>query len=262
VVDESVLALAGNPRKDPFSFFYALRRYLGTQSYISVVNLVEKLEIKDTSQGQKGGSGEGAKGGPTNKKRGIFKDTAFWRVGFITDAKGVAVVETDRLPDNLTTWVAEAVVATADTKIGSAVTTVESRLPLSILANTPRFVRPGDTIIITPQIRNGTDKAIAVTLVASSSGASIGGASTVSLTIPTGENKTTPIAISIPADTNRTSITLTLKATQANVASPLSDELTINLPVLSGDIIETRVNLQAIPAGASIDQTLLSPTGE
>ena len=49
VVDESLLALAGNPIKNPFAFLYDMKRYLGIETYISLVNLIEKLEVKDTS---------------------------------------------------------------------------------------------------------------------------------------------------------------------------------------------------------------------
>jgi len=53
LVDESLLALAGNPLKNPFAFFYDMKRYLGIETYISLVNLIEKLEVKDVSLGEK-----------------------------------------------------------------------------------------------------------------------------------------------------------------------------------------------------------------
>ena len=53
IVDESVLALVGNPLKNPFAFFYEMKRYLGTTLYLSLTNLVEKLEIKNTNNGEK-----------------------------------------------------------------------------------------------------------------------------------------------------------------------------------------------------------------
>lgn len=53
LVDESLLALAGNPLKNPFAFFYDMKRYLGIETYVSLVNLIEKLEVKDTSLGEK-----------------------------------------------------------------------------------------------------------------------------------------------------------------------------------------------------------------
>lgn len=56
VVDESVLALLGNPKKNPFAFFYEMKRYLGVQTALSLTNLVEKLEVKSAS------NADGAKG--------------------------------------------------------------------------------------------------------------------------------------------------------------------------------------------------------
>ena len=53
LVDESLLALMGNPIKNPFAFFYDMKRYLGIETYVSLVNLIEKLEVKDTSLGEK-----------------------------------------------------------------------------------------------------------------------------------------------------------------------------------------------------------------
>jgi uncharacterized protein YfaS (alpha-2-macroglobulin family) len=53
IVDESVLALVGNPLKNPFAFFYEMKRYLGTTLYLSLTNLVEKLEVKNTANGEK-----------------------------------------------------------------------------------------------------------------------------------------------------------------------------------------------------------------
>ncbi len=49
VVDQSVLALLGNPKKNPFAFFYEMKRYLGVQTSLSLANLVEKLEVKSSA---------------------------------------------------------------------------------------------------------------------------------------------------------------------------------------------------------------------
>lgn len=57
VVDESVLALMGNPKKNPFAFFYEMKRYLGVDTFLSLTNLVEKLEVKTAA------NADGAKGG-------------------------------------------------------------------------------------------------------------------------------------------------------------------------------------------------------
>ena len=48
-----MLALLGNPLKNPFAFFYEMKRYLGTTLYLSLTNLIEKLEVKNTGNGEK-----------------------------------------------------------------------------------------------------------------------------------------------------------------------------------------------------------------
>lgn len=53
VVDESLLALKGNPKKNPFAFFYEMKRYLGVDTYLSLSRLIEKLEVKDIGNGEK-----------------------------------------------------------------------------------------------------------------------------------------------------------------------------------------------------------------
>ena len=53
IVDESLLALKGNPVKNPYAFFYDIKRYLGVQTYSDLANLIDKLEIKDASNGSK-----------------------------------------------------------------------------------------------------------------------------------------------------------------------------------------------------------------
>lgn len=158
VVDASVLALLGNPEKNPFAFFYDMKRYLGTTVSVSLMNLVEKLEVKNTANGEKGGAGEGNKGGDTKKKRGIFKDTAFWTGKFTTDASGKAVIDTGKLPDNLTTWKIEAVIATDNTQIGAGRTSITTEQKVMIQENFPRFLRTGDQMDFAPVIFNRTGK--------------------------------------------------------------------------------------------------------
>ena len=54
IVDQSLLALKGNPVQNPFAYFYDMKRYLGTYTRLSLNTLVDKLEIKDSSDGSKG----------------------------------------------------------------------------------------------------------------------------------------------------------------------------------------------------------------
>ena len=73
VADLSVLALEGNPKKDPVSFFYDGRPLAVTTSS-NLKNILEQAQIPT---GTKGGSGA-EPGDLANKKRGVFKDTAYW----------------------------------------------------------------------------------------------------------------------------------------------------------------------------------------
>ena len=61
IVDESVLALMGNPKKNPFAFFYDMKRYLGVETMASLAYLIEKLEVKNIGNGEKGGAGDAVK---------------------------------------------------------------------------------------------------------------------------------------------------------------------------------------------------------
>ncbi len=153
------MALAGNPQKNPFAFFYDMKRYLGIETYISLVNLIEKLEVKDTSLGEKGGAGEGTKGGSSRQKRGVFKDTAFWQADFTTDKAGQLSIVTDALPDNLTTWVIEALVSTtAGNRIGIATQKVVTGKTVMINENLPRFLGSADVVTFSPVVFNKTGR--------------------------------------------------------------------------------------------------------
>ncbi len=157
LVDESLLALKGNPKKNPYAFFYDLRRYLGTYTTSLYKNLIEKLEVKDTSNGQKWWAGDQIKWGDSKKARGIFKDTAFWQANFTTDANGKVTITTSELPDNLTTWVIEALVVTPEnTRVGVAYETIMTSKQVLIQENLPNFVASSDIITLSPVIFNKT----------------------------------------------------------------------------------------------------------
>ena len=116
LVDESVLALKWNPKKNPYAFFYDLKRYLWTISYWSLRNLIDKLEVKDTSDWEKWWAWDLVKWWNSQKLRWTFKDTAFWNASVSTDENWQAEIITDILPDNLTTWVIETVASTSQDK--------------------------------------------------------------------------------------------------------------------------------------------------
>ena len=159
IVDESVLALKWNPKKNPYSFFYDMKRYLWVLSAWNLKYLIEKLEVKDVSWGEKWWAWDQVKGWDTKKLRWNFKDTAFWLSDFTTDANGKALIQIPLLPDNLTTWVIEALVSTSlDNKIWVNYETVMTSNPVVIEDNLPRFLATDDTITFSPVIYNKTGK--------------------------------------------------------------------------------------------------------
>lgn len=151
VVDLSVLALKGNPKKDPMVFFYN-GFPLAVNTYSNIKNNLVKIEPAEMT---KGGSGGGQ--GKGNKARGEFKETAFWQADVKTDANGKALVIFN-LPDNLTTWQAEVLGVTKDTKLGVNYTEFTSQKDLMVVPLKPRFILPGDSFAVGAQIFNQSGK--------------------------------------------------------------------------------------------------------
>jgi uncharacterized protein YfaS (alpha-2-macroglobulin family) len=153
VVDLSVLALKGNPKKDPLVFFYnGFPLTVATSSNIK--NKIVKIEPADLSNGEtKGGSGGG---GADNKVRGDFKETAFWNATIQTGSDGRAKASF-KLPDNLTTWQAEVLGVTKDTKLGVNYLEFQSKKELMVVPLQPRFIVPGDNFSIGAQVFNQSD---------------------------------------------------------------------------------------------------------
>jgi len=148
VVDLSVLALEGNPKKDPLIFFYN-GFPLTVSTYSNVKNIITKIEPST-----KGGSGGG--GSSETKVRGNFQETAFWQADVTTGSDGKAEV-TFKLPDNLTTWQTEVLGVTQDTKLGVSYADFMSKKELMVVPLKPRFIVPGDTFYIGAQIFNQSD---------------------------------------------------------------------------------------------------------
>jgi uncharacterized protein YfaS (alpha-2-macroglobulin family) len=150
VADLSVLALKGNPKKNPLIFFYdGFPLTVSTASNIK--DILVEFEVPT-----KGGGGMVPEE-LAIKKRGIFKETAFWESQVITDKEGKAQVKFT-LPDNLTTWQTEALAVTQDTKLGVSYQEFTTKKELMVIPLKPRFVVPGDVFYIGAQIFNQSQK--------------------------------------------------------------------------------------------------------
>ena len=149
VVDLSVLALKGNPKKDPLIFFYN-GFPLAVSTFSNLKSIKEIKELERT----KGGGGGDIDG---EKARGEFKDTAFFEANIVTDKNGRAEV-VFKIPDNLTTWQAEALGVSEDTKLGVDYITFMTKKDLMLVPLKPRFIIPGDEFYIGAQVFNQSDK--------------------------------------------------------------------------------------------------------
>lgn len=147
VADVSVLALAGNPKKDPMAYFYnGFPLTVSTSS--SIKSALLKIEKESNSKGGSGGGNNGEE-----KARGEFRDTAFWKGSAVTGSDGNARIEF-KLPDNLTTWQAEVLAVSKDTKLGVGYAEFMSRNDLMVVPLKPRFIVPGDEFYIGAQVFN------------------------------------------------------------------------------------------------------------
>jgi alpha-2-macroglobulin len=143
VVDMSLLALSSFETPDLTRLFYS-ERGLGVYTSAMLSQLLERFK-----PGSKGGGG----GDPEAKKRGNFKDTAYWHPSIITNAGGEATA-TFNLPDNLTTWQLLAIGSTKTHTFGSLATTVLETKNVIVRPVRPRFAVRGDKIQLQAIVHN------------------------------------------------------------------------------------------------------------
>ncbi|MBI5414898.1 Ig-like domain-containing protein [Candidatus Peregrinibacteria bacterium] len=180
VVDKSLLALKSRNLEDILDFFWG-NRPLGVRTAQTLIYLIERLDIK--AQGGAKGGGGGALGEDLSKrKRGEFRDTAFWKADLHTDENGLLEVEF-RLPDNLTTWEVLVIAHTKDNAFGMEKKSFISRKQLMITSALPRFGIPGDTFTAAFLIYNQSDTDQKINVFLDTEGFSLKGVTTFPLTI-------------------------------------------------------------------------------
>ena len=156
VVDKAVLALAPSNSMPILKGFYP-DQGLGVQTALGLVSSADDFNAQykqsiPTGGGAGGGGGNDASLGIISVRQN-FKDTAFFQAQVTTDANGQAQV-TVKLPENLTTWVADARAATVDGRVGQATDELVSTKPLFVELQTPRFFVSGDQARVGAVIHN------------------------------------------------------------------------------------------------------------
>ncbi len=155
VVDKAALALAPSNSGKILNSFYP-DQALGVQTALGLVANADDFNAQYRESvpegGGSGGGGESASYGIITVRQD-FKDTAFFQAQVVTDANGAAQV-TVKLPQNLTTWVADARAATSDGHVGQAAGELVSSKPLFVELQTPRFFVAGDQARVGAVIHN------------------------------------------------------------------------------------------------------------
>lgn len=207
VVDMSVLALKGNPKKDPLVFFYKgfpLTVLTGS----NIRNVLHEMEIPTGTKGGGGGDPDDL----SKKKRGVFKDTAFWEANVQTDKTGAAQL-TFTLPDNLTQWQVESVGVTKDTKLGVNYKEFTAQKNLMAVPLAPRFIIPGDVFDVGVKVFNQTQESQRLDVsIESSTLQSVDGVMSEQVKISAGETKTVYFSMKAPEAFNQGLHTFTLSA--------------------------------------------------
>lgn len=180
VVDMSLLALTGYTEPDLITPFYS-ERGLGVKTSLTMSKFIERFK-----PGAKGGDGG------DKKKRGEFKNTAYWVASLVTDKNGNAVTKF-KLPDNLTTWKVTVVAQDKLHRFGAGNTEFMEVKKLMIDPLLPQFFTAGDQVEIPVVITNKGEKAnkvqVSVKLGGSSTTSKILGSFEQSLTLNPDERK-------------------------------------------------------------------------
>lgn len=229
VADLSVLALRGNPKKDPFQFFYD-GFPLAVTTASNIKNILYEAEIP---LGTKGGDGADPDD-LAKKKRGVFKDTAYWNGVVVTDQNGKAQVRFT-LPDNLTTWQVESLGVTEDTKLGVDYDEFTTRKELMAVPQKPRFVLPGDTFSLGAQVFNQSDRDEEIAVTLTSDTLEFLGERSVTVEVKKGQSKLVYLPVRAPG-TMRTGVHSFMFSARTKENE---DTVTLSIPIEKNTVYET-----------------------
>ncbi|MXX18897.1 MAG: hypothetical protein F4X03_09180 [Dehalococcoidia bacterium] len=280
IVDQAVLSLRAESARDGMTAFW-FDRALGVRTASSLAVSIDRQNeaFDEVAEGQKGGGDDEAGGDVAEEAamemaddasaespalmlslrteeegteepqvRSNFQNTALWIGQLVTDADGRASFELE-LPDNATTWRAQARAVTAETLVGQGVSELLVTQPLLVRPALPRFLRVGDEVSLRTLVRNGTDAAREVTVTIAVEGVILDGEVTQTRQVGAGES----VIFSWPARALREG-TATVRFT-ATAAGGYGDAVELSLPVhldvtpettATGGVVEDTARIEAI----------------
>ena len=170
IADQAVLSLADEVGPNGMRAFW-FQRALGVATFSSLGVSIDRHN--DILKAPEGASGKGG-GGDTTRLRSDFRNTALWIGQLETDEDGKASFELE-LPDNATTWRAQARAVSGTTQVGEATSELLVTQPLLVRPALPRFLRVGDEVTLRTLVRNGTTSARIVTVTVQAEGVTVDG---------------------------------------------------------------------------------------
>ena len=153
-VDNGVLQVSDFQTPDPYTYYYQ-KKALEVNSYDMYPLLFPELRARLSSTGGDASLDQSKRVNPMQAKR--FKIMSYWSGLKKANGSGVAEFEFD-IPQ-FSGQIRLMAVAFKDEKFGSAENTTTVADPLVLSSSLPRFMSPGDTVLVPVTISNTTGKA-------------------------------------------------------------------------------------------------------
>jgi uncharacterized protein YfaS (alpha-2-macroglobulin family) len=262
VVDKAVLALVPSNSAPMLDSFYSIQSLsvstaLGIVSSADAFNADYKKSIPDGAMS--GGGGGGDMGIITVRQN--FKDTAIFKAEVVTDENGSAQIKV-KLPENLTTWVADVRAITADSRVGQTTNELVSTKPLFVQLQTPRFFVVGDQVTVGATIFNNSENALKVNVTLEAQGADLKSKAGQAVEVQGRQQAYVTWNVVVQNDVERVDMTATATSGQFSDASKpalgtLSDQ---GIPVFKFTAVETVGTSGMITNSDTVTENIQLPT--
>jgi uncharacterized protein YfaS (alpha-2-macroglobulin family) len=187
-VDEGICMLTDFAVPDPLKYFMRKRR-LEVEQFDLYNLLLPEVEGKVRGAASAVGGDAAAalrrRMNPIDAKR--FKPLALWKESVMTDAAGRAVIDFD-IPE-FSGEIRLVAVAVNRRALGSGSAAVKVKRDVTLLSSLPRFMAPGDDVVMPVSILNGSDKEQKVRVKVSSSAPLTADIPSADLVLPPGSSR-------------------------------------------------------------------------
>jgi alpha-2-macroglobulin len=262
VVDKAVLALAPSNTGPLLDSFYSIQS-LSVTTALGIVSSADAFNAnyrETIPTGSAAGGGGGGEAGVITVRQN-FKDTAAFRAQVTTDKNGAAQVKV-KLPENLTTWVADVRAVTADSRVGQTTSELVSTKPLFISLQTPRFFVVGDEVTVGATIFNNSKDALKVNVSLDAQGVDLKSKATQTIEIEGRQQAYVTWDLVVKNNVERVDMTATATSGQFTDASKpalgtLSDQ---GIPVLHYTAVETVGTSGTITTADKVTENIQLPS--